>query len=208
MRWWWGLRRWKTKVDLWNKHLQLRSNRPDLWCVCRVNIQYIYIYMIYDRGWIVITCKEVWVLSSPSFMGIIEPKQDLICLFYFMPYSTVCCIWNNYCISIYIYIRIFHVFLILNYYFKHHHYVLFTSNVCFLVSCTEKKPLAFLLSSSGPLRWRQNWIMRCSVLWRWAMVWVLALPVWKKRDDLSGIIELPILGGIKQCKICKCPVFV
>lgn len=70
---------------------------------CRYPI-HIYIYMIYDRGWIVITCKEVWVLSSPSFMGIIEPKQDLICLFYFMPYSTVCCIWNIVYHYIYIYV--------------------------------------------------------------------------------------------------------
>ena len=38
----------EQKVDLIMKHknLQLRSNRPDLWCVCYVNILYIqYMYI-------------------------------------------------------------------------------------------------------------------------------------------------------------------
>ena len=156
----------------------------------------IYIYDI----WAGMNCYNLQgVLGSKPMIQWNYWTQTGFDLFFLFHAIYYCLLHLKYFISSFIY-HIIYFIVFDNYIFFTYDFIIHCiSNVCFLVtSCTEK-------TLGGPLRWRQNWIMRCSVLWRCAMVWVLGIyPFEKTGDDLSGIIELPILGGIKPC---KCPVF-
>ena len=169
----------EKKVVLWNTNLQLRSNRLDLWCVCYVDIQ--YMYMIYDQGWIVITCKEFWFLAHDSWELLNPNRIWFVVLFHAIYY---CLQHLKYCISLFIY-YIVHSFWELTFFTDYH--MIFISNFCFLVtSCTEN-PWRFC--------WGEDRIgSRGAGCYGGELCRVLALPVWKKGLFVGGeVFTLPVL---------------